>query len=161
MGRYPERHGPSRHGLHPYHWRSPHLSARKWHPCLPVDHGYRRGQSKRRWWSDPIPCGLHPPDRSCLHPLHPSQNRTPARHRIFPDRSRLLHGQLPHRHCPKLRHPAGHLPCGPLVDKTSVIPGTGNPVDEFLLFASQPRAYFRVRSFTTPPATPANLGSNP
>lgn len=50
---------------------------------------------------------------------------------------------------------------GPWSDKTSVIPGTGNPVDEFLLFASQPRAYFRVRSFTTPPATPANLGSNP
>ncbi len=50
---------------------------------------------------------------------------------------------------------------GPWSDKTSVIPGTGNPVDEFLLFASQPRAYFRVRSFTTPPATPANLGRNP
>ena len=46
---------------------------------------------------------------------------------------------------------------GPWSDKTSVIPGSGNPVRELLLFSSDPRAYFRVRSFTTPPATPAVL----
>jgi hypothetical protein len=46
---------------------------------------------------------------------------------------------------------------GPWTDKSSVIPGSGNAVEEFLLFSSQDRAYFRVRSFTSPPATPAVL----
>lgn len=46
---------------------------------------------------------------------------------------------------------------GPWTDKTGVIPGSGSPVQEFLLFSSAPRAYFRVRSFTTPPAAPAVL----
>ena len=40
---------------------------------------------------------------------------------------------------------------GPWSDKSSVITGTGNPVEEFLLFSTQPRAYFRIRSFTRPP----------